>query len=92
MSQVIQVTLDDQGRIIIPSAVRKRLGLSQGMTLVIEEGKEGELCLRVQEESPDLIDKRGVLVVRAEPLGDLTRVIQHERERRASDLVQRAGL
>lgn len=92
MSQVIEVTVDDQGRIIIPATVRKSLGLSEGMILVIEEGKEGELCLRVQEESPELIDKGGVLVVRAEPRGDLTGVVQRERERRASDLVRQTGL
>ena len=92
MSQVIQVTVDDQGRIIIPPAIRERLGLSRGMTLVVEDGKEDELCLRVQEGSPLLIDKRGVLVVRAEPLDDLTHIVRRERDRRASNLVQRAGL
>jgi AbrB family looped-hinge helix DNA binding protein len=92
MSETIQVIVDDQGRIIIPSTIREQLGLSQGMTLVVEEGEEDELCLRVQERSPDLVDKQGVLVVRAEPLGDLTHVTQRERLHRASDLVQRVGL
>jgi AbrB family looped-hinge helix DNA binding protein len=89
--QVIQVTLDDQGRIIIPPAIRECLGLSLGMTLVVEEGQEDELCLRIQEGSPTLVDKQGVLVVRAESLGDLTGATRHERDRRAAELVRRAG-
>jgi AbrB family looped-hinge helix DNA binding protein len=92
MSKAIQVTLDDQGRIIIPSTIRDHLGLSQGMTWVVEEGEKDELCLRVQEGSPALVDKQGVLVVQVEPLDDLTHITQRERTRRASDLVQRAGL
>lgn len=91
MSETIQVIVDDQGRIIIPSAIRKQLGLSQGMTLVVEEGEEDKLCLRIQEESPDVVDKQGVLVVKAEPLEDLTHITQRERLRRASGLVRRVG-
>ena len=92
MSQVVQVTLDDQGRIVIPAIIRDRLGLSQGMTLVVEEGQKDDLCLRVQEESPALVDKQGVLVVKAEPLDDLTHITQRERHRRAADLVQQVDL
>ena len=92
MSETIQVIVDDQGRIIIPSTIREQLGLSQGMTLVVEEGGEDKLCLRIQEESPDLVDKQGVLVVKAEPLDDLTHITQRERLRRASGLVRRVGL
>ena len=92
MSETIQVTVDDQGRIILPSTILAHLGLSQGMILVVEEGREDELYLRIQEESPDLVDKQGVLVVKAEPLDDLVRASQRERSRRASDLVRRVGL
>jgi AbrB family looped-hinge helix DNA binding protein len=91
MSKAIQVLLDDQGRIVIPSAFRALLGLSQGMTLVVEKGEKDELCLRIQE-SPTLVDKQGVLVVRAESSIDLTNIVQHERHHRVSNLVQRAGL
>ena len=88
MSEVIQVSLDSQGRIVIPSIFRNRLGLSQGMTLVVEEEEKGELCLRIQEEPPTLVDKQGVLVVKAEPSVDLTNITQQERNRRVFDLVQ----
>ena len=38
---------------------------------------------------PALVDKGGVLVVRAKPLGDLTDAIRQERDRRVSELSQR---
>jgi len=81
MNQVIEVSLDDLGRILIPAALRSRLGLSPGMTLVVEKGDKGGVRLRPQSEPPMLVDKGGVLVVRAEPLSDLTNVTRHERDR-----------
>jgi len=92
MSQVIKISLDDMGRILIPATVQSRLGLSPGMSLVVEEGDQGSVRLRVQSEPPVLVNKAGVLVVRAEPLGDLTDVTRHERNRRVFDLLQRANL
>lgn len=68
MSEVIQVSLDSQGRIVIPPIFRNRLGLSQGMTLVVEAGEKDELCLRIQQEVPTLVDKQGVLVVKTKGL------------------------
>jgi len=92
MQQKIEVVLDDLGRILIPAALRRRLGLSPGMTLVVEAGDQGEVSLRPQPEPPVLVDKGGVLVVRAEPLTDQTDIIRRERDRRVFDLLQRAGL
>jgi bifunctional DNA-binding transcriptional regulator/antitoxin component of YhaV-PrlF toxin-antitoxin module len=87
MNQVVKISLDDMGRILIPAAVQSRLGLSPGMSLVVEEGDQGSVRLRVQSEPPVLVDKAGVLVVRAEPLSDLTDVTRHERNRRVFDLL-----
>ena len=92
MSETIRVLLDNQGRIVIPPAVRKRLGLSQGMTLVVEKGEKDELYLRVQTEFPKLIEKQGVLVVQVEPSANLSNITQQEHRRRLFTLVQRAGL
>jgi len=92
MNQVIEVSLDDLGRILIPAALRSRLGLSPGMTLVVEKGDQGGVRLRLQSEPPMLVDKGGVLVVRAEPLRDLDNITRHERDRRVFDLLQRVGL
>jgi excisionase family DNA binding protein len=44
------------------------------------------------EASATLVNKGGLLVVRAEPLTDLTNIIQQEREQRVVELMQQAGL
>jgi bifunctional DNA-binding transcriptional regulator/antitoxin component of YhaV-PrlF toxin-antitoxin module len=90
MSQPIELSLDDEGRILVPLAVRDRLGLSPGMTLVVEQGEDEDLRLRV-EEGPELIDKGGVLVVTGQILEDLTDVVQRERDARAHELMRRTG-
>ena len=41
---------------------------------------------------PMLVSKDGVLVVRAEPVEDLTDITRRERDRRVADLIQQAGL
>jgi len=92
MTEPIEVSVDNQGCITIPAEIQDRLGLSPGMTLVVEEREEGEMCLRVQRDLPELVDKQGVLVVRSETAADLTDAVQHERGRRLSELRQRAGL
>lgn len=91
MSEVLEISLDDLGSILIPAALRSRLGLTPGMTLVVEKGGNGGLRLRIQEQLPTLVDKGGVLVVRAEPTGDLTNITRHERDRRVFDLLQRVS-
>ena len=77
---------------MIPAALRRQLGLLPGMTLVVEEADNHDVRLRIRSEVrevPALVDKDGVLVVRAEPLGDLTDAIRQERDRRVSELSQR---
>jgi bifunctional DNA-binding transcriptional regulator/antitoxin component of YhaV-PrlF toxin-antitoxin module len=45
MSQIVEVSMDDQGCIRIPAVVQDRLGLSPGMRLIIEEGeREKSVC------------------------------------------------
>ena len=88
MSEAIQVQIDDRGNIVLPSEIRKRLGLMQGMTLVAEDGEEGQLHLRVQQESPTVVVKQGVLVVTSLPSHDLLDIVRQERERRLSSLWQ----
>ena len=52
--------------------------------LIEEEEQIGETT-----EMPALVDKQGVLVVKAEPLRNLTNITRHERNRRVSELLQR---
>jgi len=91
MKQVVEVSLDDLGHILIPTALQRRLGLSPGMTLVVETEEKDGVRLSVQSP-PVLVDKEGILVVRAKPMGDLTDVTRRERDHQTLDPQQRAGL
>jgi hypothetical protein len=62
------------------------------MTLVVEEADNRGVRLRIQPETPLLVNKGGVLVVRAKPLSDMTDITRRERNGRVTDLLQRAGL
>jgi AbrB family looped-hinge helix DNA binding protein len=92
MTQTVEVTLDESGRITIPATLKERLGLAPGMTLLVEEGDEQRLCLRIQPEpEAELVDKGGVLVVRGKPLEDLTDITKREREQRVVELARQAA-
>lgn len=44
------------------------------------------------ETVPTLMNKNGLLVIRAELLSDLTDIVKQEREQRITELIQQAGL
>lgn len=89
MRQTIEVSIDNHGGILLPQEVQNRLGLLPGMTLVVEEDEMKRVCLRVQTELPELVDKQGIIVVRAESSEDLTNVTRRARDRRLSDLLHK---
>jgi hypothetical protein len=62
------------------------------MTLVVEEGSQGELWLSVRSQTPTLVDKQGVLVIREKVEGNLAEIVQQERDQRSADLKRRTGL
>ncbi len=92
MSQRIEVILDDQGRLVLPSPLQRRLGLTTGTTLIVERETADAAYVRVQTEEPRLVDKQGLLVVQAPPLDDLANVARHERDRRMADLLRQADV
>lgn len=92
MSRVIELTLDDLGRIVIPNSLQSLLGLSPGMMLVVEKGDNEGLRLRAQSQSSVLVKKRGLTIARVQPLTDLTNITRFEREYRVSELLQRVGM
>ncbi|MCX7838724.1 MAG: hypothetical protein N2559_04610 [Anaerolineae bacterium] len=92
MDQVIQVSLDELGGILIPASLRERLHLTPGMTLVVEKGEQGSVRLRIQSKPTTLIEKDGFLVARVTALSNLTNVTRNERDRRVFDLLQRVGV
>lgn len=93
MSEVTQVTLDQFGRVQTPEEIRIRLGMASGMQLAIEALTDEEIRLRPVRETPRLIDKGGILVVRSTPVEALTKalddVARQEREDRVADLMRR---
>ena len=91
MNQVIEVSLDDGGHIIVPSSLQSMLGLSPGMTLLVEQVDNGECRLRATSQSSVIVKKKGVKIAKAEPLTDLTNITRFEREYRVAELLQRVG-
>jgi AbrB family looped-hinge helix DNA binding protein len=96
MSEAIQVQIDDRGDIVIPAEIRERLGLVKGMTFIAEDGEQGQLHLRAQQELPQVIEEDGVLIVTS-PLSpevespelsprSLTDAVREHREQRLTSL------
>jgi bifunctional DNA-binding transcriptional regulator/antitoxin component of YhaV-PrlF toxin-antitoxin module len=92
MSQRVEVELDDHGRLVIPHALQAQLGLFSGATVVVEDETDDVAFVRVQPEQPRLIDKDGILVVQAQPVGDLLRSVDNEREGRIQDMLRRVSV
>jgi bifunctional DNA-binding transcriptional regulator/antitoxin component of YhaV-PrlF toxin-antitoxin module len=92
MEQVIEISVDALGRIMIPPTLQSRLGLSPGMTLMVEKGGKDQIYLRIQTVPAMLVDKQGMVVVRAQPLSELTHISRQERDRRVFDLLERVNL
>lgn len=90
MGQTIEISIDNHGGILLPSDLKNRLGLSPGMTMIVEVDEEDRICLRVQPESPGLVDKQGIIVVKAESSEDLGNITRRTRDDRVLDLLQRA--
>jgi bifunctional DNA-binding transcriptional regulator/antitoxin component of YhaV-PrlF toxin-antitoxin module len=92
MSHVIEITVDDEGRIRLSSETLRALGLKPGMTLIIEEAQEGAARLSVQAEEPSLVNKGGVLVVQGVLTEDAADIVRRERDRHIDELIERTGL
>lgn len=92
MSQRVEVELDDRGRLVIPHVLQEQLGLFSGATVVVEDETDDVAYVRVEPGHPRLVDKRGVLVVQAQPVGDILNAVHDEREGRMQDLLRRASL
>lgn len=90
MLQDIAVQVDDEGHILISPEIRRRLHLIAGMTLVVEEGGQGEVRLSPQVEEPILVEEDGILVATGELVGDVTDIVQQEREKRIRTFLDQA--
>jgi len=90
MGQTIEVSIDNHGGILLPQELKNRLGLLPGMTMIVEGNDDDRVCLRVRADSPELVDKQGILVVREETSADLANITRHARDQRVTDLHKRA--
>jgi AbrB family looped-hinge helix DNA binding protein len=79
-------TIDKAGRVVIPAAVRQRLGFRPGMTIDITVD-ETSVRLTREAQPPGLVRRRGWLVARPTapkkniPVIDVEALIEEERNR-----------
>ena len=79
-------TIDKAGRVVIPAAVRERLGLLPGTRLTVM-ADDGAVTLTPAVAPPRLVARRGWLVARPAgdrrklPRIDVARLIEEERNR-----------
>jgi bifunctional DNA-binding transcriptional regulator/antitoxin component of YhaV-PrlF toxin-antitoxin module len=92
MGQRIEVELDDQGRLVIPHPLQEQLKLFTGATIVVEDETEDAALVRVQPAEPTLVEKDGVLVVKAGALEDLSDIVRQEREQHSSDVLRQVQM
>ena len=71
MGKKFEMKMDASGRVCIPKAVRKQLGLKPGVKIEIEADVRGDtIILHPSREKPRLVNKDGVLVHRWDVFDD----------------------
>ena len=83
----MQLKIDRAGRIVVPKAIRERLGLEAGTDLEIIEGSGGVLVRPAKREP--LLVREGKLLVHTGKLpgnSDPARMVEEERETRIREL------
>ena len=86
MPRKVQIAIDEQGDLLVPSAVREQIPLKPGMVLVVESDADEALRLRVQRKRPVLVEKDGVLVAQVKARGDIEEAMQRVRDQRSRDV------
>jgi AbrB family looped-hinge helix DNA binding protein len=61
----MDTTIDAQGRIVVPKALRERLGLTAGQRLTIEES-DGGVRVSVPSQRMKIVERDGVSVLQPE--------------------------
>jgi AbrB family looped-hinge helix DNA binding protein len=73
MSRSVEVSMDHAGRIVVPKALRDRLGVEPGQPLRARVN-DGRLEIEPEPIRAELVDESGVLVITpTEPLAPLSR-------------------
>ena len=84
---MVDIALEKPGIIAISEALRKQLGLTPGMSLVVEAANSG-IRLRVKDRPPHLAYENHVLVFAGELLAKDTDFVQEDREQRMLAVMQ----
>lgn len=80
--QVYSTTVSSRGQVVLPSGVRRKLGLRKGTRLNIVLGDEGDKSLVMRPANENIIDElRGILRGGDEVLKYLQEERQRDRER-----------
>lgn len=81
-----QVVLGDRGRIVLPSAIRSRLGLNPGMRMLLSTEDDGSLRLRPYRSVAD--QSRGLL---ADLAPEATSMVDELLEERRAEAAREAA-
>ncbi len=81
MKKKYKTTVDRFGRIVIPKEIRNNFGLSKDVELGIEEVTKG-ILLHPRLEKQFIVNKDGVLVVRAELTESIDGFLEKNRQSR----------
>jgi AbrB family looped-hinge helix DNA binding protein len=83
---MIQVVLDQAGKVEIPAEIRQKLNLIAGAKLMVDSTDKGEITMTLSPEEPELVNVDGVWVVNTEIDEDIAKnwleIINQNRERR----------
>jgi AbrB family looped-hinge helix DNA binding protein len=84
-----KLKIDGSGRIVVPKALRERLGLKPGTELEVFD-QRGGILLRTVEERPALVRLDGLWVHRgiAQPGANWVRILQEVREERLESVLK----
>jgi len=89
MDLKFQTKLDESGRIALPKKIITDLHLRPGTKFVVEE-RNGEVTLvpTDNERQSLLVEKDGILVLRAQLTKDITDIVEKDREERISKIIE----
>jgi len=87
MKEKIKTTIDRFGREVIPKKVRDDLGLAPKVELEIEEESNGIVLHPILEDS-FIVNKKGVLVVRAKATEPIEHFLDKDRRNRIKHIMK----
>lgn len=83
---MLDITLEQPGVITISETLRKQLGLTPGMSLIVE-ASNGGVRLRVKQRPPHLLYENNVLVFTGKLLNKDIDFVEEDREQRMAALM-----